>query len=76
MTPPFSPDKPPLESAKRSIDVDMSPAAIDRRLREVFSLWDLWRCLRRFRIVDANDAGQDPQGGLCSCHATNQSSSR
>lgn len=52
MTPPFNPDKPPLESAKRSIDVDMSPAAIDRRLREMAELWEVWRFLKKFRPVD------------------------
>ena len=49
MTPPFNPDKPPLESAQRSIEVDMSPAAIDRRLRDVFALWEFWRFLKKFR---------------------------
>ena len=56
MTPPFNPDKPPLESAKRSIEVDMSPAAIDRRLRDVFALWEFWRFLKKFRRV----AGPNP----------------
>ena len=51
MTPLFNPDKPPLESAKRSIEVDMSPAAIDRRMREMFALWEAWRFLRKFRPV-------------------------
>ena len=57
MMPPSSPDKPPLASAQRSIDVDMSAAAIDRRLREVFALWDLWRYLRRFQPVDGASVG-------------------
>lgn len=52
MTPPFNPDKPPLESAKRSIEVDMSPAAIDRRMCDFFALWEFWRFLRRFRPVE------------------------
>ena len=51
MTPPFNPDKPPLESAKRSIEVDMSPAAIDRRMREMAELWEVWRFLKKFRPV-------------------------
>lgn len=49
MIPPSNPEKPPLESAQRSIVVDMSPAAIERRLREAFDLWEFWRYLRRFR---------------------------
>jgi hypothetical protein len=49
MTPPSNPEKPPLESAKRSIEVDMSPAAIDRRLRDHFALWEFWRFLKKFR---------------------------
>jgi len=49
MFPPSNPDRPPLESAKRLIEVDMSQAAIDRRLREFFALWDFWRYLRNFR---------------------------
>jgi hypothetical protein len=52
MTWPSNPDKPPLESAKRSIDVDMSPAAIDRRLREMAELWEVWRFLQKFRLAD------------------------
>lgn len=51
MTPPSNPDKPPLESAKRSIEVDMSPAAIDRRMREMADLWEVWRFLKKFRPV-------------------------
>jgi hypothetical protein len=51
MTPPSNLDRPPLESAKRSIEIDMSPAAIDRRLREMDQLWELWRYLRRFKPV-------------------------
>jgi hypothetical protein len=51
LTPPVKSDKPPLESAKRSIEVDMSPAAIDRRMREMAELWDAWRFLRKFRPV-------------------------
>ena len=59
MTLPSNPDKPPLESAKRSIDVDMSPAAIDRRMREMFALWEVWRFLRRFRPArNPNDGSQ------------------
>jgi hypothetical protein len=42
-----NPDKPLPESAKRSIVVDMSPAAIDRRMRELAALWDFWKCLRK-----------------------------
>jgi hypothetical protein len=57
MTPPFNPDKPPLESAKRSIEVDMSPAAIDRRMREMSALWEFWRFLRKFRPVGAPTKG-------------------
>ncbi len=57
MTPPFKPDKPPLESAKRSIEVDMSPVAIDRRMRDVFALWEFWRFLRRFRAVENPKSG-------------------
>jgi hypothetical protein len=49
MTPPSNPDKPPLESAKRLIEVDMSPRAIDRRMREMAELWEVWRFLRQFR---------------------------
>jgi hypothetical protein len=52
MTPPSNPEKPPLESAKRSIVVDYSPEAVDRRLREFFALWDFWRYLRKFRPAD------------------------
>jgi hypothetical protein len=51
MTPLYNPDKPPLRSAKRSIDVDMSPTAIDRRMREMFELWEVWRFLKNFRPV-------------------------
>ena len=51
MTPPSSPDKPPLESARRFIEVDMSQAAVDRRLRGFFALWDFWRYLRNFKPV-------------------------
>jgi hypothetical protein len=56
MIPPSNPDKPPLESAKRSIAVDMSPAAIDRRLRDVFELWEFCRFLRQFRPVPSTNA--------------------
>ena len=49
MIPLSNPDKPPLSAAKRRFEVDMSPTAIDRRLREVFALWDFWRYLRNFR---------------------------
>jgi hypothetical protein len=63
MIPPSSPDKPPLESAKRSIVVDMSPAAIDRRMRELASLWDFWNYLRRFRPVsESPDAAPKDSG--------------
>ena len=55
MIPPSSPDKPPLSAAKRRFEVDMSPAAIDRRLREVGELWELWRYLRRFRPTTPPD---------------------
>jgi hypothetical protein len=55
MTPPSNPERPPLESAKRSIDVDMSPAAIDRRLRDHFALWEFWRFLKKFRPVEKPD---------------------
>lgn len=54
MIPPSNPEKPPLESAKRSIVVDMSPAAIDRRIRELAALWDFWNYLRKFRPVTQN----------------------
>jgi hypothetical protein len=60
MTPPSNPDKPPLESANRSIEVDMSPAAIDRRMREMFALWEIWRFLRRFRPVENPKSGAQP----------------
>ncbi len=53
MIPQSSPEKPPLESAKCSIEVDMSQAAIDRRLREFFALQDFWRYLQTFRPVEA-----------------------
>ena len=57
MTPPFNPDKPSLESAERSIEVDMSPAAINRRMRDVFALWEFWRFLKKFRpVVPTEDA--------------------
>jgi hypothetical protein len=52
MIPPSNPEKPPLESAKRLVEVDYSPAAIDRRLRELSALWDFWNYLRKFRPVD------------------------
>jgi hypothetical protein len=52
MTQASNPDKPPLGSAKRSIEVDMSPAAIERRLREYFELWDLWFYLQKFKPVE------------------------
>lgn len=55
MSTPSNPDKPPLESAKCSIDVDMSQAAIDRRLREFFALQDFWRYLRKFRPVKTSE---------------------
>ncbi len=55
MTAPFSPDKPPLESAQRSIEVDMSPAAIERRMREMFALWEVWRFLKKFRPVEQTE---------------------
>ena len=51
MIPPSSPENPPLESAKRSLEVDMSPEAIDRRLRIMGELWEFWRYLRRFKPV-------------------------
>jgi hypothetical protein len=51
MTPISNLEKPNLESARRSIVVDMSPAAIDRRMRDVCDLWDCWQFLRRFRPV-------------------------
>jgi hypothetical protein len=51
MKSPSNPEKPPLESANRSIEVDMSPTAIDRRLREYFALWDFWQYLRKFKPV-------------------------
>jgi hypothetical protein len=62
MTPPFIPDKPPLESAKRSIEVDMSPAAIDRRMHEMAELWELWRFLKKFRPVDRPADGSEQNG--------------
>jgi hypothetical protein len=55
MIPPSNPDKPPLESAKCSIEVDMSQAAIDRRLREFFALQEFWHYLRKFRPVNASE---------------------
>ena len=66
MTPPFNPDKPPLESAKRSFEVDMSPAAIDRRMREMSQLWDLWRFLKKFRPVDK--PADNPKPDPSECH--------
>ena len=62
MIPLSSPERPPLESAKRSIVVDMSPEAIDRRIREVADLWDFWRYLRNFRPVKPPDSteGRSP----------------
>lgn len=51
MTQPSNPEKPPLESAKRAFEVDMSPAAIERRLRDHFELWEFWKFLRNFRPV-------------------------
>jgi hypothetical protein len=61
MIPPFNPDKPPLESAKRSIEVDMSSAAIDRRMREMFALWEVWRFLKKFRPVGRPADGSEPR---------------
>ena len=61
MIPPSNPDRPPLESAKRSIEVDMSPQAIDRRMREMDQLWELWHYLRRFKpVANANAQGNRP----------------
>ena len=60
MTPLFNHDKPPLESAKRSIEVDMSPTAIDRRMREMFALWEAWQFLRKFRPVALHADGTTP----------------
>jgi hypothetical protein len=55
MTPQSNHEKPPLESAKRRLQVDMSPAAIDRRMREMAELWDVWRYLKNFRPVTSNE---------------------
>jgi hypothetical protein len=52
MTPPSNHDKPPLESAKRSLVVDYSPEAIDARMRELAALWDFWRYLRKFKLAN------------------------
>jgi hypothetical protein len=52
MTPPSSPEKLLAASAQSAGGVDMSPEAIDRRLREVGRLWELWRYLRKFRPVE------------------------
>jgi hypothetical protein len=60
MTPQSKPDRPPLESAKRSIEVDMSPAAIDRRMRDHFALWEFWRFLKKFRPVERPADGAKP----------------
>ncbi|MBI2806775.1 MAG: hypothetical protein HYX68_17485 [Planctomycetes bacterium] len=46
-----NPERPPLESAQRAVVVDYSPAAIDRRMRELASLWEFWRYLRKFKTV-------------------------
>lgn len=41
--------KPPLESAKRLIEVDMSPSAIQDRLRTFFELWNSWQALKKYQ---------------------------
>ena len=45
------PSNPENQSTRRTLAVDMSPAAIDRRMREVAALWDAWRYLRNFHPV-------------------------
>ena len=67
MIPPFNPNRPPMESAKRSIEVDMSPEAIEGRLRELGQLYEFWKSLRTCgnmgpieaqppRVTDAKEA--------------------
>jgi hypothetical protein len=65
MTPPSNPDKPTLESAKRSIEVDYSPAAVERRLDEFFELWNFWQCLRKFKPVEKPDENRSAATGSC-----------
>jgi hypothetical protein len=38
----------------------MSPAAIDRRMRELASLWNFWRFLRKFKPVSPDPAPKVP----------------
>ncbi len=51
MIPPSNLNPPRLQDARRSIVVDMSPQAIDQRLREVSQLWAFGQKLRNFQRV-------------------------
>lgn len=57
MIPPSKPIKSSLPFGVRSIDVDMSPAAIERRLRMLGHLHTAWQSLRRFKKVET---GKNP----------------
>ena len=43
-------------------DVDMSPEAVDRRLRELGQLYRLWRSLRECRIIGPVEATRGREG--------------
>ena len=60
LTPSGSPNA-RLPEARRSIVVDMSPEAIEQRLREYFQLWTFWTKLRRFQKVQPDSATTSSQ---------------
>ena len=51
MNQPTSPNNSPREKAIRSLEVDMSPDAIERRLRDIGQLHKTWQSLRQFKEV-------------------------
>lgn len=58
MTPPFNSNNLPTDGIiDRSQGVDMSRAAIERRLRTVGRLHKAWQSLRQFKLVVSKPAG-------------------
>jgi hypothetical protein len=59
MIQPSNTTKPPLAAGVRTLVVDMSPAAIERRLRTVGELHKCWQSLRRFKPAEKQKSADE-----------------
>ena len=55
MTPQSSPEGNENKPVRRSIEVDMSSSAVDRRLRELGQLYEFGQSLKKCRIIGPVD---------------------